>query len=79
MSASLSRRPPLEHAAADKAGDDHVRALFIKHLATKVKVSRRWRTESHLTMRPPMWPGMIMRTGKPWSGVSHLPFCLYAT
>ena len=40
---------------------------------------RRLRTVSHLTMRPPMWPGMIMRTGKPWSGVSHLPFCLYAT
>jgi hypothetical protein len=40
---------------------------------------RQVRTVSHLTMRPPMWPGMIMRTGKPWSGVSHLPFCLYAT
>jgi hypothetical protein len=29
--------------------------------------------------RTPMWPGMIMRMGKPWSGARKRPFCLYAS
>lgn len=32
----------------------------------------------HLIILPPIYPGMIKRTGKPWSGVRSLPLYMYA-
>mmetsp|Transcript_8023 Transcript_8023/g.18745 ORF Transcript_8023/g.18745 Transcript_8023/m.18745 type:complete len:277 (+) Transcript_8023:2128-2958(+) len=34
---------------------------------------------SHLIILPPMHPGRRVRSGAPWSGVSHSPFCLKAS
>lgn len=34
---------------------------------------------NHLTLRPPICPGITARNGFPWSGRSISPFILYAS
>lgn len=68
VSARSACTEPQRGAPGHPAGFGRLRWRGLPALVTVI-------SSSHLTMRPPIQPGMMTRMGKPWSGSSGSKFC----